>query len=170
LRFTAFTALFFSLASSHAHAGCLDAYQREIREATGRLTAPRTALVINASTAAIATPTLYSAGVLSAGSVLILPVVAVAAGAYLGLLSLQRNSLRRAYLALKQSHAVSGPILEKLVKRVKRKRPNAELSRVREAVLKLDSKEAFCLEDSYKGSVKLNRFPAMVKQIVQELP
>lgn len=154
---------------TQAYAGCEASYEKKIADLTGKMNPPRTTLFVNLGAEAALVSTLAMAGTVTLGSVVALPSVALAAGGYLGILSLQRKSYQQALRSLKQAQEREGKALAKFFKKVKRKNRLAGKETIRHALLRLNAEEAFCTEDDESGKVQLANFKKMVRLVAREI-
>jgi hypothetical protein len=155
--------------AQNGFADCQDLYSKKIAEISGRMNPPRTTILVNLGAEAVVVTTLAAVGTLSAGAVVALPAAAIAAGGYLGVLSAQRASYQKALLSLKQAEKGRGPIFSKFVKKVRMKNSFADKEQIREALLSLNSENAFCEESLRNGKIKLSKFKHMIKMVSSEI-
>lgn len=157
------------LDSNLVHAGCEAAYSRKVAELAGKMNPPRSTVLVNLGAEAVLVSTLAVAGTLSLGAVVALPAAAVGAGGYLAVLGAQKKSYENASFALRQAERGKGKNFDRLVKMVKKKVRGADRDEVRNALLRLNSENAFCSEDLDTGKVKLTKFKQMSRLVAQEI-
>ena len=155
--------------SDPAQASCEAAYARKLTELAGKMNPPRTTALVNLGAEAVVVSTLAAAGTLSLGAVVALPAAALGAGGYLAVLGVQKKSYEKAALALRQAERGQGKHYKRLVIQVKKKVRDANTDEVRDALLRLNSENAFCSEDMETGKISLSKFKHMSRLVAEEI-
>lgn len=148
----------------NAFAGCGPEYQRKINEISGKMNPPRTTVIANIGAEAVVVGTLASVGTLTVGAVVALPAAAIGAGTYLAVLAEQRREYVDVKLTLDQAQKGSGPHWSKFLRKVS-KHTGADEESIRNALLRLDSEQAFCHESDQTGKIQLAK-PRRVRMLV----
>ncbi len=158
--------LLFSLQS--AFAGCEEFYARKVTDLTIRMNPSLSTIAVNLGAEAVLITTLASAGVLTIGGVVALPATALASGGWYAYLAKVRGSYKKGLQTLKHAER-KGPMFQKFVKDVRKKKSKADGEHIREVLLRLNAEQAFCKEDEMTGNIKIAKFGQMVKKVRNEL-
>lgn len=152
--------------NSITYAKCQDHYLKKINEISSKMNPPRTTLLINAGAETIIIPTLLAAGTMPIAAIITVPALAIAAGGYLGFLSMQKKSYRKVFLSIQQAESGNGgKVLDKIFKRVQRKNQILSRDEIITKIIALNEINFFCVNDYETGSVKLHKFNSFIKTL-----
>ena len=162
--------MFFVL-SSVSYAECNSAYKDEIKTLEGRMNPPRTTVLANlVGEGALIGTMIVLTGAVSTTAVLALPVAAVGAGTYYGILIAKRDGLRNAMHVIRDAHKGSGMELDRLMRLLNKKQDNqVNRDAVISFLINEDLDSHFCEQNEKTDAYKLMSFRKILKHTKEHL-
>ena len=165
--------LFLSLTlsfSTQAFADCRSAYADKIKQLDGRTNPPMATMATN-GVASVAVPgiILAAGGALTVAGTVALPVAAVGAGIYYGVLITRKKSFQKSLKLINDAIKGNGAQLDRFAGKVLGINSNDQKAQLISFLVKANSDNLFCPEDGLTGKVKPLGFREIRKLVAGEL-